>query len=299
MYTKFYGLNKKPFESNLDSRFLYLGEKHREALALMIYATRQRKGLVLLSGPPGMGKTTLISFLMKMEVNAKFASIVNPHVDLIDFYRLMFHDFGIEEQCSTKADFLIALDGFLKMHSRTPSPVVLIVDEAQELSTDILEEIRYILNVGARYPSTFQIILSGQTEITERIAGSALQNLRQRIVLHSRIDPFTYDETKAYINLRLTKAGNPSQRQLMNEDAYSEIAWLSGGIPRLINIICDNAFLLGHLKKLPEIDRDTVVESIKDLELLGLPAPREVSSSLPRHQSHKSWLRKLFVSDTE
>ena len=298
MYTKFYGLNKKPFESNLDSRFLYLGEKHREALALMIYAIRQRKGLVLLSGPPGMGKTTLISILKKMEVNAKFASIVNPRVDLIDFYRLMFHDFGIEEQCSTKADFLIALDGFLKIHSKAPSPVVLIIDEAHELSTDILEEIRYILNIGARYPNTFQIILSGQPEITERIAGSSLQNLRQRIVLHSKIDPFTNDETKAYINTRLAKAGNAPQRQLINEDAFSEIAWLSGGIPRLINVICDNAFLLGHLKKLPEIDRDTVVDSIKDLDLLGLPAPREVSS-LPQRESPKGWLRRLFVSDTE
>lgn len=299
MYTKFYGLNKKPFESNLDSRFLYLGEKHKEALALMIYAIRQRKGLVLLSGPPGMGKTTLVSFLMKMEVNARFASVVNPHVDLIDFYRLMFHDFGIEEQCSSKADFLIALDGFLKSHSRTPSPVVLIIDEAHELSTDILEEIRYILNVGARYPNTLQIILSGQPEITERIAGSPLQNLRQRIVLHSRIDPFTDDETEAYISTRLTKAGNPSQRQLLNEDAFSEIAWLSGGIPRLINVICDNAFLLGHLKKLPVIDRDTVVESIKDLDLLGLPAPREVTSAYPQRQSHKGWLRRLFASDAE
>lgn len=295
MYTKFYGLNSKPFESNLDSRFLYLGEKHKEALALMIYAIRQRKGLVLLSGPPGMGKTTLISVLMKMEVNARFASIVNPHLDLLDFYRLVFHDFGIQDPCSSKADFLIALDAFLGIQQQAGTPAVLVVDEAQELPDEVLGEIRYILNVSARYPNTMQIILSGQPEIGERIAGDSLQNLRQRVVLHARIDAFTPEETREYIQTRLRKAGNSAQRELFEEEALAEIAWLSAGIPRIINVICDNALLLGHLRKLPVIDRGTVIESIKGLELLGLPAPRTLSPATPRQQAPQGWFRRLFA----
>ena len=299
MYTKYYGLDKKPFELNLDTRFLYLGEKHKEALALMIYAIRQRKDLVLLSGPPGIGKTTLINVLMKMEATTKFASIINPCVNLIDFYKLMFHEFGIDEKCSTKAEFVIALDEFLKSQYRVASPVVLILDEAQELSTDILVEVRYILNIGARYPNTFQIILSGQPEIREKIAGSALQNLRQRIFLDFKIEPFTEKETRAYINARLTRAGSSPQRQLIDEEAFSEIAWLSGGVPRLINVICDSAFLLGHLKRLSAIDRDTIVESIADLDLLGLPAPRAVLPPTLQRRSRKGWFKRLFKTDPE
>ena len=266
---------------------------------MLFRSIRQRKDLVLLSGPAGIGKTTLINVLMIMETTAKFASIINPCVNLFEFYKLMFHELGIDERCSTKAEFLIALDEFLKSQYRAASPVVLIIDEAQELSTDILLEVRYLLNIGARYPNTFQIILSGQPEIREKIAGSALKKLRQRILLDFKIEPFTEKETREYINTRLTKAGSSPQRQLINEEAYAEIAWLSGGVPRLINVICDSAFLLGHLKRLSAIDRETIVESIKDLDLLGLPAPLSVPTPALQRSARKGWFKRLFITGRE
>jgi len=295
MYTNFYKLNAKPFESNPESRFLYLGEQHKEALALLLFAVRQRKSLVLLSGPAGTGKTTLVNVLTRLEPTATFSFIVNPYVELIDFYRLMFHDFGIKEKCETKADFLIALDDFLKSRCETSAQVVLLVDEAQGLSSDVLHEIRYILNVGARYPGTLQIILSGQPEIRELITDQSLQNLQQRISLHFKLGPLGERETRAYIEKRLTEAGNPPKRKLFDDQGYAEIAWLSGGIPRIINSICDNALLLGYLKRLPLVDRETIIESVKDLDMLGLPPPRDMPATPP--PSRHSWFRRWFATD--
>lgn len=294
MYTNFYSLTANPFESNPDSRFLYLGEKHKEALALMLFAIREKKALVLLSGEAGMGKTTLVNLLMRLEPAATYALIVNPTLALIDFYRLMFHDFGIHKACSSKADYLIALDEFLNERYEAGKQIILIVDEAQGLSTKVLQEIRYILNIGARYPGSLQIILSGQPEIKETIARESLQNLQQRILLHANLTPFDERETRAYIEKRLTEAGNPKEKQLFAPESYLEIARLSGGIPRIINSLCECALLLGHLQRLPQINREIIVESIKDLDFLKLPGLQTPPPAPEPQTPRRGWFRRLF-----
>jgi general secretion pathway protein A len=172
------------------------------------------------------------------------------------------------------------------------------VDEAQGLSTEVLQDIRYILNIGARYPGSLQIFLSGQPEIRTTIAGPSLQNLQQRIFLHASLEPFSENETRAYIDKRLSEAGNPTGRLLFEPTTYADIARLSGGIPRVINIICENALLLGHLKRVQQIDRGTIIESIKDLDFLDLPKLQALppSQDAEPQTPRRGWFRRLFAT---
>ena len=245
MYAEFYGLTRPPFEMTPDPTFLFLGEAHREGLATLVYGVQARKGFVLLTGEVGTGKTTLLHALLgQLEPNTASAFIFNPRVDPLDFFRLLFDEFGIERACSTKAEYLLALNRFLIERLEKDETALLIVDEAQNLSPEMLEEVRLLSNLETPSSKLLQIMLVGQPELAAMLEAPALRQLRQRIVLRHHLEPFDEREMEAYIEERLRLAGYTG-KGIFGRAARREIFEVTGGVPRLVNIVCDSAMLAG------------------------------------------------------
>ena len=269
MYRQYYGLLRSPFEMTPDPAFLYLGEAHREGLATLVYGVRARKGFVLLTGEVGTGKTTLLhALLSQLDATTTAAFLFNPRLEPLDFFRVLFDEYEIEERCTTKAEYLLALNRFLIERLEKGQPTLLIVDEAQNLSREMLEEIRLLSNLETPTSKLIQIMLVGQPELGEMLARSDLRQLRQRIVLRHHLRPFDEKETAAYIDERLRLAGYTGQG-LFDRGAVREIHAVTGGIPRLLNIVCDSALLLGYSREIPVIGKAQVREVAQDLALPG------------------------------
>ncbi len=208
MYHSYYGLVQSPFEMTPDPAFLYLGDTHREGLATLVYGVQARKGFVLLTGEIGTGKTTLLhALLAQLDRETLSAFIFNPKLEPLDFFRVLFDEFGIEERCSTKGEYLLTLNRFLIGRLEQDLTTLLIVDEAQTLSPEMLEEIRLLSNLETPTSKLIQILLVGQPELWEMLADPGLRQLRQRIVLRHQLRPFTEEETAAYVQERLRLAG--------------------------------------------------------------------------------------------
>lgn len=267
MYLQYYGLLRSPFEMTPDPAFLYLGEAHREGLATLVYGVRARKGFVLLTGEVGTGKTTLLhALLSKLDATTTAAFLFNPKLEPLDFFRILFDEYGIEERCSTKAEYLLALNRFLIGRLEQGLPTLLIVDEAQNLSPEMLEEIRLLSNLETPTSKLIQIMLVGQPELKEMLARPDLRQLRQRIVLRHHLRPFDEKETAAYVEERMRLAGYTGPGAF-DRQALREVHEVTGGIPRLLNIVCDGSLLLGFSRDLPVISRAQVREIAQDLEL--------------------------------
>jgi len=288
MYLQHYELLRSPFEMTPDPAFLYLGEAHREGLATLVDGVRARKGFVLLTGEVGTGKTTLLhALLAQLDSTTTAAFLFNPRLDPLDFFRVLFDEYGIEERCTTKAEYLLALNRFLISRLRQGLPTLLIVDEAQNLSAEMLEEIRLLSNLETPTSKLIQIMLVGQPELNEMLARPDLRQLRQRIVLRHHLRPFDEKETVSYIEERLRLAGYTGAG-LFDRAALREVYEVTEGIPRLLNIVCDGALLLGFSRDLPVIGRNEVREVAQDLALPALteatPAPGGISEASPRRR---------------
>jgi len=269
MYLEYYGLLRSPFEMTPDPAFLYLGEAHREGLATLVYGVQARKGFVLLTGEVGTGKTTLLhALLSKLDANTTAAFLFNPRLEPLDFFHMLFDEFGIEERCRTKAEYLVALNRFLIERLEQDRPTLLIVDEAQNLSPEMLEEVRLLSNLETPTSKLIQIMLVGQPELNDMLARPSLRQLRQRIVLRHHLRPFDEKETAAYVEERLRLAGYTGSG-VFDRGALREVHAVSGGIPRLLNILCDGALLLGYSRDLPVLGRAQVREVAQDLALPG------------------------------
>jgi general secretion pathway protein A len=293
MYLEHFGLIRAPFEMTPDPAFLYLGESHQEGLATLVYAIRARKGFVMLSGEVGTGKTTLLQALLsQLDVNAAFAFVFNPKLEPLDFFRVIFEEFGIDKPCHTKAEYLIALNEFLIERLRNDQPTILIVDEAQNLSEEMLEEIRLLSNLETPTSKLLQIMLVGQPELEHMLQQQSLRQLRQRIVLRFRLRPFDAEETSAYIDERLRLAGYTG-KGLFRRSAVQRVYEASGGIPRLINVLCDGALLAGYSRDATVIDGAQVDEVARDLELLEVKAVPELTATPPR-SGWRGRLRGIF-----
>jgi len=268
MYHAHYGLLRPPFEMTPDPAFLYMGEAHREGLATLVYGVRARKGFVLLTGEVGTGKTTLLhALLAQLDRNTLAAFLFNPRLEPLDFFRVLFDELGIEKPCATKAEFLIALNRFLIERLEQDLPTLLIIDEAQNLSAEMLEEVRLLSNLETPSSKLLQIMLVGQPELAEMLARPELRQLRQRIVLRHQLRPFVADETTAYVQERLRLAGHTGN-ELFKKRALAEVHAVTGGVPRLVNIVCDSALLLGFGRGLQTIDADAIREVARDLDLV-------------------------------
>ncbi len=294
MYHEYYGFVRSPFEMTPDPAFLVLAETHREGLATLVYAVRSRKGFVLLTGEVGTGKTTLLhSLLAQLDRDTAAAFIFNPRLEPLDFFRMVFEEFGIEEACHSKADYLLALNRFLIGRLERDLPTLLIVDEAQNLSREMLEEIRLLSNLETPTSKLLQIMLVGQPELSEMLAQPELRQLRQRIVLRHTLRPFTEQEMNHYVDERMRLAGYTG-KALFKNAALRELYRVTGGVPRLINVVCDGALLLGYGRELVTLDADAVHEVARDLALVptaGPAEPRERKRGKPQSGLF-AWLRR-------
>lgn len=293
MYTEYYGLLRSPFELTPDPSFLVLGEAHREGLATLVYGVQSGKGFVLLTGEVGTGKTTLLNALLsKLDSSTHSAFIFNPRLEPLDFFHMLFEELGIGVRCRTKAEYLLALNEYLIEQLRRDEPVLLIVDEAQNLSPEMLEEIRLLSNLETATSKLIQIMLVGQPELKELLERPELRQLRQRIALRHHLWPFDERETSTYVEERLAKAGYGG-KAIFKRSALRRLFDVTEGVPRLINSVCDSALLVGYSRDLRALDAGVIDEVARDLELVAREARPVGAPVSPRpRRKFLSFLRK-------
>ena len=266
MYLSFYDLNTEPFKISTDPAFLWLGEKHKEALATLRYGILGNKGILLLTGDVGTGKTTLINMLLKnLGEDTIVATVPDPGLDRMDFYNYVASAFDINKTFYTKGEFILYLTHFLKTAYADNKKVLLIIDEAQRLNKDLLEEIRLLSNIELQHTKLINLFFVGQIEFNDIISSEENKALRQRITLRYNIDPLNLDETTEYVKHRLQVAG--AKRTIFNTNAISELYSFSQGYPRLINVICDFALLTGFVKEQKVIDAAIIRECASELKI--------------------------------
>jgi len=268
MYEHFYGLKESPFNVTPNPEYIFLGENHREALAQLLYGVREKKGFIVITGEVGAGKTTLIHYLLeKIDGNGhtKTAFLFNPKLTVNDFIQYILEDLGVRAQGQTKGEHLHNLHRYLLNAYRKDERVVLIVDEAHGLNPELLEEIRLLSNLETSKSKLLQIVLVGQPELDKTLSQPEFRQLKQRINLRYYLPPLSEKETKEYVEKRLRIAG--AREPIFSEKAIKEIYIKSGGIPRLINILCDNALLNGYALDQKLVDEKSVREVAKDLKL--------------------------------
>jgi general secretion pathway protein A len=270
MYYQSFGLQKEPFGMTPDPSFLFLSAAHREALAGLTYAILNRKGFAVLTGDAGTGKTTLLTRVVKSvpESRARFSVVLNPTLTPSEFLELVLLDFGIPDVPASKAQRLNILQEFLGQAFKQRQVPVLVVDEAHKLPPDVLEEIRLLSNFELPEGKLLQIVLAGQTELGGLLNRQDLRQLKQRIAVRLAIHPLSASDVAHYIQHRWQRAG-ASQPHPFQPQAIHAIVQYSHGIPRLVNVLCDNALMLAYGEGISVIGESQIVEAARDLDLLG------------------------------
>lgn len=267
MYESFYGLSAKPFQLKPDPSFFFGSKGHKRAMAYLEYGLGQREGFIVITGEVGAGKTTLVRNLFrKLESDSIIAAqIVNTHLDSDDTLRMVVAAFGLPYEDATKATLLTKLEHFLIQCDRQGKRVLLVVDEAQNLSPRTVEELRMLSNFQTAENSLLQIFLLGQPEFRKTLLSGDMQQLLQRVIATYHLGPMDSTETRAYIEHRLHTVdwhGDPA----LSDDAFAAIYDFTGGIPRKINTLCDRLFLMGYLEEIHDFSSADVLEVIGDIQ---------------------------------
>lgn len=270
MFLEYYGLREQPFGVTPDPRFLYFGATHREALASLFYGIESGCGFLSLIAPPGMGKTTLLFHLLeKLRHSAQTVFLFQTQCGSREMFRHLLNDLGINSNEQDLASMHESLNAVLLNNARKGRRVVLVIDEAQNLKESVLETVRLLSDFETPQAKLLQIVLSGQPQLADKLSHPSLTQLRQRISVVARLNPFTRIETLVYIEYRLCRAGYAGP-PIFSYSAADLIAAHSKGIPRVINNLCFNALTLGFAKRQKQIDAATMCEVIEDLDLDGL-----------------------------
>jgi general secretion pathway protein A len=280
MYKSFFGLKANPFNVNPDPRFLFVTQQTREALACLAYGVQNRKGFMLLTGEVGTGKTTLLNKLLEWLKTQRVSSafLFNPRLELMEFFEFMFADFGIPYRPKDKGQCLLKLNQWLLDRYRAREAAVLIVDEAQNLSPEMLEEIRLLTNLETSTEKLLQIVLSGQPELEHKLKLPELRQLRQRITLRCRTHALTSEETGLYIDQRLKIAG-ANGTPIFTPEATEIVFKYSKGIPRVINLLCEHALISAFADSKRPVAPDVVEEVAREFELDEVPPIAEMDFS--------------------
>ena len=267
MYEAYFGLKENPFTLSPDPRYLYLSPQHREAMNCLIYGIGEKKGFMVVTGGIGTGKTTLCrAFLAGLDGRTVSALIFNPALSDIELLKTINQEFGIRiVGRGTKKRHLDALNTFLMQNFAAGRNAVLMIDEAQNLSHNVLEQIRMLSNLETVREKLIQIILLGQPELRRLLALPSLRQLNERITVRYDLKPLAREDVRRYIEHRLIKAGGDKNSSSFTTGSYDLIYRLSRGIPRRINAICDRALLIAYGRDLRTIDRRLVRAAVRDI----------------------------------
>jgi general secretion pathway protein A len=268
MYKEFYGLKANPFNVNPDPRYLFLTRHTEEALACLTYGIQSRKGFVLLTGEVGTGKTTLINKLLEWLRMQQVATafIFNSRMNVPQFLDYMMADFGIACESKAKSQILLRLYNWLLDRYRAGETAVLIVDEAQNLTDEVLEEVRMLTNLETFTEKLMQIVLVGQPELELKLKQPQLRQLRQRLTLRAKTHPLTLEETAAYVQQRLRIAGCNGQ-EIFDQEALAAVHRYANGIPRVINLLCEHCLVSAFVDQQKVIGQSLVDSVARDFDL--------------------------------
>ncbi len=282
MYFKYFDFKEPPFNLTPDSRFFFEGNKHKEALNSLLYAINQRKGFIVITGEIGSGKTTVSRALInKLNKNTEVALITNTHLNSKDLLMTLLEDLEIEFQPGfSKAKLLSCLNDYLLSQAHRGHNVVLIIDEAQNLKPAVLEEVRMLSNLETETEKLIQIVLIGQPELKQKLGLSRLEQLRQRVAVYFHLSPLAFEEMREYILYRL-KVASQSNREYFTPEAMRLVYQFSKGVPRLVNQICDFAFLTGYVDGFKIIDEHIMQEVIGE-------SPMQMLSIVKSHNKETS-----------
>ncbi len=284
MYTAFYGLREKPFSLTPNPRFLFLADSHREAMAHLFYGLEQGEGFIVITGEVGTGKTTLCrSMLERLDADTEVAILFNPSHNAIELLQSINEEFELPAESASRRELLSRLNRFLLDRKQAGKRVVLIVDEAQNLSPGTLEQVRLLSNLETASSKLIQIILLGQPELDEKLDSNELRQLRQRVSVRWRLDALPQADTFGYVQHRLRVAAG-AEREIFSEAALREIHRRSNGVPRLINVLCDRALLAGYAEQAHRIGPRVVQRAAREVpDALGAAGAR------PAYRRPSTW----------
>ena len=271
MYEAFFGLRERPFDLTPNPRFIYLSECHLEALSVVHYGIVGRKGVTLVVGEAGTGKTTVIRTALEAvaQPTARCVYLSNPTLSRAEFYEFLAASFDLTaEAAGSKARFLFEFERLLLRRNETKDLTALVIDEAQSLSLELMEEVRLLANLETLTDKLLSVVIAGQPEFAEMLDRPELRQLKQRVALRADLAPLGVRQVAAYIAGRIRKAGG-DPLNVFTKEAIVLIHKVSGGIPRTINVVCDNAMLAGFAAALKPIGLDVVEEVSRDFRLRG------------------------------
>jgi general secretion pathway protein A len=266
MYCSFFGFRESPFTLTPNPRFLFMSDRHREAFAHLLFAVESRAGFVELTGEVGTGKTTLLrTFLNRLDSEGhRTALIFNPCLSSLELLRSINREFGIPWELESRVELLEELNNFLLAQKAAGSSVVLVMDEAQNLAPEVLEQIRLISNLETETDKLIQIVLSGQPELLSLLAREELRQLNQRITVRFHLLPMDFESMQRYIEHRMELAGHFRAAEF-SPAALKRIFRYSGGVPRLVNVVCDRALLIGFTEESRTISGSMAVQAISEV----------------------------------
>jgi general secretion pathway protein A len=298
MYKEFFGLKESPFNVNPDPRYLYLTRQTQEAFACLTYGIQAKKGFILLTGEVGTGKTTLLNRLLDWlsTQRAHTAFIFNPRLSVTQLLDFMMTDFGIPCESKLKSQVLLRLNQWLLERYKAGEPAVLIIDEAQNLSHQVLEEIRLLTNLETSTEKLLQIVLAGQPELEVKLAQPQLRQLRQRITLRSKTMPLSLEETSGYIQERLRIAG-ATDNSIFSQEAIYAVHRLARGIPRVTNLLCEHSLINSFVEQQKSVRRETVEEVAKEFQLEEQPPSTAAQMAAVKHNGESAPLVQSLLQN--
>jgi general secretion pathway protein A len=273
MYETYYGFSERPFDLSPNPKYLVLTPAHEEALSNIEYGIASQKGITLLLGVAGTGKTTLLRKALANRLRTRHAPgqgclyFNNPALSREEFFQALAAGYGLSPACAgSKTTFLREFEEFVSERHRRGLPSTLVVDEAQALPDALLEELRLLVNIESDTDKFLSLVLAGQPELGERLNLPHLHQFKQRVALRCRLLPLSLHETAGYISARIRLAGGDPKR-VFTREAVITVHTASGGIPRIINVVCDNALLAGYAADQQPVDADTIHEVCADFDL--------------------------------
>ncbi len=297
MYKQFFGLKRNPFEISPDPYFYHPTPRHNEALANLHYGVGRRKGFIVITGEVGTGKTLLVRCLLSelRKNNIAFGYVFNPILPVVEFFQYIMADLGLPYAGRNKTEMLLDLNRFLIQRHARGLITALVVDEAQALRSDLLEEIRLLTNLETSQQKLLQIVLLGQPELEMVLDSPELRQLKQRVALRCQLQPLDEAQTRAYILSRLERAGAPAEPAVFSDDALSKVFEYSRGIPRLINNLCENSMVSAFANEQRPVSSQIVTDVAADFRLISPALPEEVPlAAAVAEENNESLLRSLF-----